>query len=340
MNLFDRLTRVRKERRQRSPEVASGRKLVRDGLGGREIKTAVGTYYLVELERRGELPFPLQAGPGLRGNLRLVRGIGPVTEARLRECGYRTLADLLRHPRWQEEAQTCLELIARRDFEGLRRRGATDLEILEFFRPEDLVFLDIESTGLWFSQPLFLVGLLSWREGRFTLKQFLARHYREEKALLAAVIGELAPFKVVVTFNGKKFDIPYIEGRTVAHNLFHRFEQEQVDLLFHARRCFRNHLPNCRLVTLEEWLLDTRRKGDIPGHLIPEVYHRFVQTQDPRLMRDILKHNAQDLFTLAQLLQLVTREGPEGLLAGEGEEGTWWHEPGVWVKRARLQARE
>jgi len=330
MSLFERLARLRQARGAASPgepgamkpadiepekpEQAGtafpagyprGKKLVQEGLGGREVKTAWGSYYLIEINRPGELSFPQNNGLGLLRNLQLVRGIGPVTEQRLQECGYWTLTDLCRHPRWQEEAHVCLQLIARRDFTGLRRRGASDWDILEFFRPEDLVFLDIETTGLWCSQPLFLVGILSWRDGTFTLKQFLARHYREERALLAALLAELPSFQVVVTYNGKKFDIPYIEGRTVAHGLPYRFQQEQLDLLYHARRCYRGLLPNCRLVTVEEGLLDLAREDDIPGHLIPQVYHHFVQTQEPRLMKKILEHNAQDLFSLAHLLPLL-----------------------------------
>jgi uncharacterized protein YprB with RNaseH-like and TPR domain len=318
MSLFDRLARVRQARSTASPGGPRVRKLVQEGLGGREVKTAWGSFYLIEINRPGQLCLPRQGGAGLLENLRLVRGIGPVTQQKLQECGYRTLTDLCRHPRWQEEAHTCLKLIARRDFEGLRRRGAGDWEILEFFRPEDLVFLDIETTGLWFSQPLFLVGILYWRDGHFTLKQFLARHYQEERALLAALLSELPSFKVVVTYNGKKFDIPYIEGRTVAHGLFYRFEQQQLDLLFHARRCYRGLLPNCRLATVEEGLLDLTREDDIPGHLIPQVYHRFVQTQEPRLMKNILAHNAQDLFSLAHLLPLVMDGEPAGVMGASG----------------------
>ncbi|HHW55515.1 MAG: ribonuclease H-like domain-containing protein [bacterium] len=308
MSLFERLARVRQARETASPGSPPVKKPLQDGLGGREVKTAWGSYYLVEIKRPGNFSFPRKAGSGLLENLRLVLGIGPVTEGKLRECGYQTLADLCRHPRWQEEAHTCLELIARRDFAGLRRRGASDWEILEFFRPEDLVFLDIETTGLWCSQPLFLVGILYWREGHFTLKQFLARHYREERALLAALLAELPAFQVVVTYNGKKFDIPYIEGRTVAHGLYYRFEHEQLDLLYHARRCYRGLLPNCRLVTVEEGLLNLAREDDIPGHQIPQVYHHFVQTQEPPLMKKILEHNAQDLFSLAHLLPLLMEE--------------------------------
>ena len=87
----------------------------------------------------------------------------------------------------------------------------------------------------------------------------------------------------------------------------------QVDLYFHARRLPQN-LPNRKLVTLEENLLGHEREGDVPGYLVPMIYHRFVQTQEPHLLVPVLEHNAQDVITLVQLLPLIVpNEGGDGL---------------------------
>jgi uncharacterized protein YprB with RNaseH-like and TPR domain len=61
-------------------------------------------------------------------------------------------------------------------------------------------------------------------------------------------------------------------------------------------------LPDCRLQTLEVFLCNRRRTGDVPGSEIPAAYHRFVSTGDARLLRDILHHNFLDLFTMAELV--------------------------------------
>lgn len=122
------------------------------------------------------------------------------------------------------------------------------------------------------------------------------------------MIGE---FKVVVTYNGKRFDIPYISGRSVEHRLFYSYPHHQVDLLYHARRQFSGILPNCRLITLEEHILNFQRDGDIPGYLIPETYHRFTQKQDPGLIRPVLDHNRLDLLAMARLFRLVEQNGDQ-----------------------------
>lgn len=167
------------------------------------------------------------------------------------------------------------------------------------------VFLDIESTGLYPRQPLFLVGLFFYHNGKYKLQQYLARHPGEEKALLSDIAAAVGEFNTLVTYNGKKFDIPYIETRMKRHDLQCSFPHFHIDLLWFARRNYRDRLPNCRLATLEEHVLNLRRIDDIPGSRIPEAYNQFVKTQDPDKMLNILEHNALDLISLRRLMFLA-----------------------------------
>jgi hypothetical protein len=168
-----------------------------------------------------------------------------------------------------------------------------------------MVFLDIESTGLRSEYPLFLIGLLFVKEDKLVLKQLLARHPAEERGVLQAAVDVVNSFSVLVTYNGKKFDIPYIENRLAIHGMPYRFSHFHIDLLWYARRHYRDRLPNCRLATLEEHVLQMKREGDIPGSEIPNVYRRFVKTQNPQMMQGILHHNALDLLSLQKLLFLT-----------------------------------
>lgn len=273
-------------------------------LGAREIETACGPfcYRTRLLDAAHRLPV---AQPQLiLGNLKLIWGIGPVTEAALKAQGVQDLRDLADHPRWGEEARRVLALIAARRTGELRRRGASDAELLGLFQPQEVACLDIETTGLWANQPLFLVGLLRVNGKQPVLEQLLARHYREEKALLTYLAEVLATVKTVVTFNGKRFDLPYIEQRFIYHGLPQPQELFHVDLYFHARR-LPQELPNHRLVTLEQHFLGTEREGDVPGYLVPTIYHRFVRTGEAELILPVLEHNAEDVLSLARLLYLI-----------------------------------
>ena len=168
--------------------------------------------------------------------------------------------------------------------------------------PEDILYVDVETTGLSAGTPLFLVGALVLKGGDLTVLQLLARDYTEEAPLLDYFSGTLGEAGLVISFNGKSYDLPYIRDRSAFHRIPFCLDQPHFDLLHEARRRWRERLPNCRLQTLERAICGRIRTDDIPGADIPDAYHRFVQTQNASQMRDILHHNALDLITMAQMV--------------------------------------
>lgn len=293
MNLFERLKNVKK---QPGPSISAPHPLLLSQ--GQERSSRFGKYILLQKEIRGAFYFPAFASEPapLHTNLQLIPGIGPVTEERLRQQGYASLTDLLEHPYWQAGAGRIIRLIKNKKVRELQSLGADTWTLLSYFKPEEILFFDLETTGLWTSQPLFLIGLLFYRQGKFIIYQLLARTYSEEKAVIAAADEVFRRFKVLVSYNGKRFDLPYVTERSIEHRLFYTYPHYHVDLLGHARRRFKNSLPNCKLVTLEENLLRFQRLDDLPGCLIPETYHRFAKEQDEALIAPILKHNRLDLL--------------------------------------------
>ncbi len=177
---------------------------------------------------------------------------------------------------------------------------STDLVKFAQCDPGKKVFLDIETTGLC-GRPLFLIGLLLYRDGKLLVRQLFARDYSEEKPLLQYLTALLDQFEVVVTFNGKSFDIPYIRDRCSYHMIPFEPELHHLDLLPEYRRRWKNILPDCRLQTLESRICYRNRDGDISGSEIPNAYHDFVRTGNARVIKDILHHNAFDLITMADL---------------------------------------
>jgi uncharacterized protein YprB with RNaseH-like and TPR domain len=172
--------------------------------------------------------------------------------------------------------------------------------------PEEVLFLDIEGTGLW-GTPLFLVGLASVEEGELRLRQRFARTYPEEAGVLAGVGAEEGRFRALVTFNGKSYDVPVIRDRAAFHGADVRLDLPHVDLLHPARRLWREVLPDCKLGTLERHVLGRHRVGDVPSAMVPRLYHEFVHDDDPRRLQPVFHHNAVDLLTLAELLGEVGR---------------------------------
>jgi len=174
------------------------------------------------------------------------------------------------------------------------------LEALAQADPGRVGWLDIESAG-FMGRPIFLVGLMRPCDGELMITQLLARDYSQERAMLAQVAEAVSDLQVLVTFNGKCFDLPFLRDRMTYHRVRRDLQVELVDLLTLARRQWRGVLPDCRLQTLERHLCRRLRAGDIPGALIPERYHEFVRTQDASLIEPVLRHNRLDLLTMAEL---------------------------------------
>jgi uncharacterized protein YprB with RNaseH-like and TPR domain len=176
------------------------------------------------------------------------------------------------------------------------------------FGPEDVMFVDIETTGLG-GTPVFLVGTMVWEDGGLVVHQYLARDYSEEPGIVARFVDLAGERKLLVTFNGKSFDIPYLRTRAAAVGVPFSVGFAHLDLLHVGRRVWGSKLPDCKLQTLETFICGRVREGDIPGSEIPEAYHEFVRTKNAAQVVEILRHNYLDLVTLAELMTRLS--GPD-----------------------------
>jgi hypothetical protein len=129
---------------------------------------------------------------------------------------------------------------------------------------EGALFLDLETCG-FSGNPLFLTGALRIENGRLIFIQLLARHYAEEASVVEASLELLRGYPLLVTFNGKSYDMPFLHARAIRHGLDWVPPAGHLDLLHAARRRWKDVLPDCRLPTLEERLTGRRRAGDVPG---------------------------------------------------------------------------
>jgi uncharacterized protein YprB with RNaseH-like and TPR domain len=166
------------------------------------------------------------------------------------------------------------------------------------------VFLDLETTGLsgGAGTYAFLVGCGSFsNDGSFIVRQHLMVSPADERAMLRAVAGELAPAGALVSFNGKSFDAPVLETRYLFHRLaWPAGTLTHVDAL-HSSRHFWGEVGGCSLVVLESQVLGARRMADVSGMEIPARYFQFLRTGDAQPLAAVLEHNRLDLLSLAGL---------------------------------------
>ncbi len=183
------------------------------------------------------------------------------------------------------------------------KKACKALSALWSVSPAGICYLDIETTGLS-NTPLFLVGLMYTDAGKLFMDQLFARDYTEERAVLEFLSDIVRRFPVLVTFNGERFDIPFIEERMAVEKIDFSCPGIHVDLLPVARKVLGRKTPNHKLQTLEVFLLGRKRKGDIPGSRIPGAYHEFVRTGDAGQMAAVIHHNRLDLLSMLELVTL------------------------------------
>lgn len=202
--------------------------------------------------------------------------------------------------------------------------------------PMRWAFLDTETTGLagGTGTYAFLIGVGSIDATGFRLRQFFMRDYGEEVSLLHRLAEYLAPFEVLVTYNGKAYDQPLLETRFRMARARHPFDRmTHLDLLFGARRLWKLRLESCRLVDLENRILGVEREGDLPGELIPYCYFEFLRTQRAFKLVPIFHHNAIDILSLACLTAIVpfAFRAPEEAALGHGAD---WIGLARWLSQA------
>lgn len=189
--------------------------------------------------------------------------------------------------------------------------------------PERWAFLDTETTGLAGGSGTlaFLVGVGSITPCGFALKQYFLRQPSEEASLLAALAADLAGFGVLITYNGKAFDVPLLETRFLMNRRKAPFPRLQhVDLLHGARRLWRLKLESCRLQDLEQRILGHERVGDVGGGFIPNLYFDYLRRGDARPLEPIFFHNAIDILSLACLTSVVPQAFREPARLKHGAE--------------------
>ncbi|HEC36015.1 MAG TPA: hypothetical protein ENI39_05715 [Anaerolineae bacterium] len=173
------------------------------------------------------------------------------------------------------------------------------------------LFLDTETTGLSAGSGTmaFLVGLGFFEGDRFRILQAFLRDPGDEPAMVHFLEEWFPRFQMLVTFNGRGFDLPILGTRFIlARRPFPLATTPHLDLLPPSRRLWRERLPSRALGTLEREVLGVcRGQADVPGGVIPCVYRDYLRTGDAREIPRILYHNQVDVLSMVTLAARLGR---------------------------------
>ena len=155
---------------------------------------------------------------------------------------------------------------------------------------KDLVFLDIETTGLTpATSSIYLIGAVYHQQMEWHIRQwFLIRLILSRRSLRTFFF--IKNYQVIVSFNGETFDLPFLKKCAAAYGLNTDVLDNirSFDLYRHLRPVKTLlQLENLKLATLESYL-NISRLDQATGKEMIAVYHDYLETGDKRLYQVLL----------------------------------------------------
>jgi len=258
-----------------------------------------------------QYPDKEQALQRLGQALWLVRHIREARASELKGKGIENIFDLADHLRYGGGAKQICSMISEgridRLYERICERGGRahilSLALAAFFNPKDVAFLDIEAMGLFGGSLVMVAGLGRQQGGGFVITQFVAKAPDAEEALITETCGFLKNCEVLVTFNGRAFDLPFIAQRCAFYGVLFQEDFLHFDILHISRRVFKDKARSCRLQDLAREVLGEMRDSDLPGALVPRFYQEYMENPQSKtaLLVAILNHNKSDVVQMARL---------------------------------------
>ncbi len=154
---------------------------------------------------------------------------------------------------------------------------------------ESVAFVDIETTGL--SQrrdKITVVGIYDGRESKTYVKNIN----------LDDIVDEFSKYRLLVSFNGARFDIPFIRSEFPEIE----FKQLHIDLLYPLRRIgYKGGLKNI------EKILGISRSEDtvcMTGFDAVRLWRQY-ERGDKNALAKLIKYNKEDIVNLKTILELT-----------------------------------
>jgi len=257
-------------------------------------------------------------------NLKTVYYIGDTIERQLNKRGVRSLHDLKINLKYNISAHSVLDLIENKEYKSLcRNKNIYDLDVAFCFDLEELLFLDIETLGLYDS-PIIMVGLGYFKNNNFEIHILFARDLEEEIAMCEHLKTEILPnYSCFITYNGKSFDIPYIANRFMYffdenpmisddEVPYERFNSKfhHIDLYHNCRRKYKGTFEKYTLTDMEEKLLNMNRENELPSGLVGLCYKKYLEAplRYVGLVKEVIEHNYWDIYSMPLILQKLLED--------------------------------
>ena len=186
--------------------------------------------------------------------------------------------------------------------------------------------LDIEATGLDpRNAKVVLMGLLTETTSGVKVTQFLAENHYEENRVLNATIEFLRDNNIdyLITFNGLRYDIPFINTRLEKLLIDDKIELYDFDLYRFLRKCsiLPKTMESLSQSSVETYFgIATDRKDTITGRENIALFNEYSVSGNSTVEKIILTHNREDVLQLYKLMFLCSKNDFTDILDGDFHE--------------------
>ena len=150
---------------------------------------------------------------------------------------------------------------------------------------DSTVYLDIETTGLnRFHDPITTISIYDGK----------SIYYYVNGQNLDEFRYDIYKYNLIVTFNGKTFDVPFIEKYFGI-----RLDHAHIDLRYVLGSLgYRGGLKSCET----QLGIDRGDLKEIDGFFAVQLWHDYQKTGNPKSLETLLAYNIQDTLTLENLM--------------------------------------
>jgi uncharacterized protein YprB with RNaseH-like and TPR domain len=195
-------------------------------------------------------------------------------------------------------------------------------------KPGNLVFFDIETTGLsgGAGTAAFLAAFGRFEDENYhdlQVEQYLLLDYPGEPDFLRQIIqalgageaGERQP--VIVSYNGKSFDSQIIKNRCLMNGFPPPVFYRHADILHTVRALWKKILTSCSQGAVEKNILRIERHSDTDGARAPDIWFSFLKTNNASELAGVCRHNVLDIAGLASLFSVLNNIAQDPVQCGE-----------------------
>lgn len=169
------------------------------------------------------------------------------------------------------------------------------------------LLLDIETTGFTPKyQTIYLIGCAYLNHDEVVIRQFFAERPTDEEELLLSFSTFLQSFKTIITFNGERFDLPFLNARATHYHMKLKIDAiKSIDIFRHISDHKKLlNLPAYNQKSIEKFL-EIQRIDAMNGGQLIDVYKAYGKNQNPQALTLLKQHNLDDVRGMIPLLTML-----------------------------------